>query len=274
MQFKPKSFLLFFLTIVLIACTQTINSTPENSPSSSQKVTLNIAAASDLKYAFEEIAKIFEADTGNKIVFNFGSTGQLSTQIENGLPVDIFAAANKSFIQNLDKKGLIYSDTKKVYAIGRITLWTKEDAKFKITDIKDLVKPEVKKIAIANPDHAPYGIAAREALQSVGIWDAIKPKLVLAQNIRQAQQYGETGNVDVTISALSLSIIKPGKWVLIPDNLHKPLEQMLAVIKSSKNELQARKFTAFINETKGRVIMKKYGFILPSEDSMKLQNQK
>ncbi|MFO0052063.1 MAG: molybdate ABC transporter substrate-binding protein, partial [Dolichospermum sp.] len=84
--------------------------------------------------------------------------------------------------------------------------------------MKDLAKPEVKKIAIANPDHAPYGIAAREALQSAGIWESVKPKLVLAQNIHQAQQYGETGNVDVTISALSLSITKPGNWILIPNN--------------------------------------------------------
>ncbi|MFN9400172.1 MAG: molybdate ABC transporter substrate-binding protein, partial [Dolichospermum sp.] len=135
--------------------------------------------------------------------------------------------------------------------------------------IKDLAKPEVKKIAIANPDHAPYGIAAREALQSAGIWESVKPKLVLAQNIHQAQQYGETGNVDVTISALSLSITKPGNWILIPNNLHKPLEQMLAVIKGSKNELQSRNFGNFINTSKSKVIMKKYGFILPGETPIK-----
>jgi molybdate transport system substrate-binding protein len=269
MKFNLKFFLAFFLTVVLIACTQTINSNPKVTQSISPNVTLNVSAASDLKYALEEIGKTFEKESGNKIVFNFGSTGQLARQIENGAPVDIFAAANRAFIEELDKKGLIITDTKQIYGIGRITLWTREDAKIKIQDIQDVMKPEVRKIAIANPDHAPYGLAAKEALQSVGLWEKVKPKLVLAQNIRQAQQYGETGNVDVTISALSLSINKPGNWVLIPEDLHKPLEQMLAVIKDSKHELQSRNFANFITSSQSRNIMKKYGFILPGETPIK-----
>jgi len=228
-------------------------------------VTLTVSAASDLNYVFKEIGALWEKETGNKVTFNFGSTGQLAQQIERGAPVDLFAAANKSFIEDLDKKGLIVSNTKALYGRGRITLWTREDSRLNPKNIRDLTRPEYKRIAIANPDHAPYGIAAREALQSVGMWDTIKPKLVLGENISQTKQYAETGNVDVGIVALSLSVNRPGKWELIPDNLHTPIDQMLAVVKRSKHQRQAQNFARFINGAKGRPLMKKYGFVLPGE---------
>nr|WP_254658066.1 molybdate ABC transporter substrate-binding protein [Pleurocapsa sp. PCC 7327] len=230
-----------------------------------KSVTLTVSAAADLNYVFKEIGALWEKETGNKVTFNFGSTGQLAQQIERGAPVDLFAAANKSYIEDLDKKGLIISNTKALYGRGRITLWTREGSKLNPKDIRDLTKPEYKKVAIANPDHAPYGIAAREAMQSAGIWDTIKPKLVLGENIRQTQQYVETGNVDVGIVALSLSVNRPGKWDLIPENLHKPVDQMLAVVRKSKYQTQARQFAQFINGPQGRPLMKKYGFVLPGE---------
>ncbi|KAB8314317.1 molybdate ABC transporter substrate-binding protein [Tolypothrix campylonemoides VB511288] len=229
-------------------------------------VTVTVSAAADLNYVFKEIGALWEKETGNKVTFNFGSTGQLAQQIERGAPVDLFAAANKSFIEDLDKKGLVVSSTKALYGRGRITLWTRQDSKLNLKDIKDLTKPEVKRVAIANPDHAPYGIAAREAMQSAGVWDAIKPKLVLGENIRQTQQYAESGNVDAAIVALSLSVNKPGKWEIIPENLHKPIDQMLAVVKKSRNQAQAEQFAKFINGAKGRPLMKKYGFVLPGEE--------
>jgi molybdate transport system substrate-binding protein len=123
----------------------------------------------------------------------------------------------------------------------------------------------VKRIGIANPEHAPYGMAAREALQAVGIWDALKDKLVLGENVRMTLQYAETGNVDVSIVALSLSVQSKGRWTLVPEELHKPLDQALAIIKSTKHEQQARAFAAFINGPQGRPVMRKYGFILPGE---------
>lgn len=238
-------------------------------PVTTPSVTLTVSAAADLTNAFQEMGKLFEQETGNKVSFNFGSTGQLAQQIERGAPVDLFAAANKSFIEELDKKGLVIPDTKALYARGRITLWTKENSPLNLKQIKDLSKPEVKRIAIANPDHAPYGIAAREAFQSVGIWDAVQPKLVFGENVRQTLQYAESGNVDVAIAALSLSVNKPGRWELIPDNLHKPLDQMLAVIKKTSHESQAREFAKFINGSKGRLLMRKYGFVLPGEEPVK-----
>jgi molybdate transport system substrate-binding protein len=237
--------------------------------SSAQPVTLTISAASDLTYAFQELGKLFEEETGTKTVFNFGSTGQLAQQIEQGAPVDLFAAANVAYVEELEQRGLILPDTKKLYARGRITLWTRTDSLLHIARLEDLTRPEVQRIAIANPDHAPYGVAAREALQSAGVWEAIQPKLVLGENVRQTLQYAQTGNVDVAIVALSLSVQENGQWVLIPQELHQPIDQALAVIKGTAHEREARAFAAFINGPQGRQIMRKYGFILPGEEPVK-----
>ena len=221
---------------------------------------LTVAAAADLTPAFEELGREFEKVNQTKVVFVFGSTGMLTRQLENGAPFDLFAAANVSYIDQLDQKGLIIPDTKTIYARGRITLWTVEESPIRLQGIADLVRPEVQRIAIANPDHAPYGLAAKQALQSAGIWDRVQPKLVYGDNIRQTLQYAETGNVEVAIVALSLSIQSHGRWTLIPEDLHQPIDQALAVMKTTKNEPAARAFAAFISSSQGKAIMKKYGF--------------
>jgi molybdate transport system substrate-binding protein len=228
--------------------------------------TLTVSAAADLTPAFQEIGKRFEEREGTKVVFNFGSTGQLAQQIEQGAPVDLFAAANVSFIEGLERKNLTIPDTKALYAQGRITLWTREDSPFKLERIEDLAKPEFKKVAIANPEHAPYGLAAREALQAAGVWDVVAQKLVYGENISQTLQYAESGNVDAAVVALSLSTQSKGRWVLIPAGLHKPLNQALAVVKGTKHEQEARRFAAFVNSAEGRAVMRKYGFVLPGEE--------
>ena len=207
---------------------------------------LTVAAASDLTPAFEELGREFEAAHKTKVVFVFGSTGLLTKQIENGAPMDLFAAANVSYIEQLEQKGLILPGTKAIYARGRITFWTPATSNIRLENIADLARPEVKRIAIANPDHAPYGLAARQALESAGVWDRVKPKLVYGDNIRQTLQYAETGNVDVAIVALSLSMQSKGRWTAIPEELHKPIDQALAVIKTTKNEQAARAFAAFL----------------------------
>jgi molybdate transport system substrate-binding protein len=226
-----------------------------------------VAAASDLTPAFKELGLLFEQQTGVKVTFMFGSTGNLAKQIENGAPVDLFAAANISFIEQLEQKGFIVADTKALYARGRITLWTRADSSLEITKLEDLARPEIIRVAIANPEHAPYGIAAREALERAGVWSAVEPKLVLGENIRQAFQYAETGNVEAAIVALSLSVNSNGRWALVPEELHSPLDQMLAVIKTSGNSERAREFAAFINSAEGRAVMRKYGFTLPGEET-------
>lgn len=232
-------------------------------------VTLTVSAAADLTPAFEELGELFRNETGIKVTFNFGSTGQLTQQIEQGAPVDLLAAANVSFVEELERENLILPDTKALYAQGRITLWTREDSPIKLERVEDLAKPEVQRIAIANPEHAPYGEAARQALQSAGIWERVSSRLVFGENISQTLQYAETGNVDAAIVALSLSVNSTGRWVLISDQLHKPLNQALAVIRGTRHEPEARRFASFINSAQGRPIMRKYGFILPGEEPLK-----
>ena len=156
-----------------------------------------------------------------------------------------------------------------VYARGRVTLWTRSDSPLQITRVEDLTQPEIKRIAIANPDHAPYGVAARQAMQAAGVWEAVQPKLVLGENVRQTLQYAEMGNVDVAIVALSLSVPAAGaagRWTLIPQDMHPPIDQALAVVKATPHEAAARDFAAFVNGPQGRPIMRKYGFILPGEE--------
>lgn len=232
-----------------------------------QPQTLTVSAASDLTPAFQEVGREFERQAGGtKVIFNFGSTGQLAQQIEQGAPVDLFAAANVSFIEGLEKKGFVIPDTKALYAQGRITLWTRDDNTLKLERVEDLARPEFKKVAIANPEHAPYGLAAREALQTAGVWETVSQKLVYGENISQTLQYAESGNVDVAIVALSLSTQSKGRWVLIPAELHQPLNQALAVVKGTKHEPEARRFAAFVNSAEGRGVMRKYGFVLPGEE--------
>lgn len=256
--------MVYALLALLVACGISPGTQPPNSSSAS--VTLTVSAAADLDKVFPEIGQLWEQETGHQVVFNMGSTGQLAQQIERGAPVDLFAAANKKFVEDLDQKGVIISETKALYGVGRITLWHREDSPLTLQTLQDLTQPEIKRIAIGNPDHAPYGLAAKQALQSVGIWDEIQPKLVLGGNIRQTQQYAETGNADVAIVALSISLNHPGQWILIPEDLHQPLEQMLVIPKAAPHPEIAQEFARFINGYQGRPLMRKYGFSLPGED--------
>lgn len=249
------SFFLIALLAGSLACRET------RVPGSASE--LIVAAASDLTPAFEEIGREFETSEKTRVTFVFGSTGLLTRQIENGAPFDVFAAANVTYVDQLEQKGLVVPGTKRVYARGRITMWTTADSALKIEKIEDLARPEVHRIAIANPDHAPYGQAARQALETARVWETVRPKLVYADNIRQTLQFAETGNVEVAIVALSLSVQSKGQWVLVPEELHKPLDQGMGVIKGTKNEQAARAFSDFVNGEKGREIMGKYGFAFP-----------
>jgi molybdate transport system substrate-binding protein len=258
MIFRPETRLTPLAALFLaLACVTACKDKP--SATTPVRDELTVAAASDLTPAFEEIGREFQLAHKTRVVFIFGSTGMLTRQIENGAPVDVFAAANVSYIDQLNQKGLIIPDSRTIYARGRITLWTPNDSNLRLQGIDDLARPEVMRIAIANPDHAPYGLAARQALESAGIWDRVKPKIVYADNIRQTLQYAETGNVDVAIVALSLSVQSNGRWTLIPDGLHQPIDQGLGIIKTTGNEPAARAFASFLSSPQGQAIMKKYG---------------
>lgn len=230
-----------------------------------QEVTLTVSAASDLSLAFVEIGEAFQQESGIGVDFNFGSTGQLTLQIEAGAPVDVFAAANVSYIDRLATADLVIDETQSIYARGQIVLWTRPDGDLAIETIDRLADDDIERIAIANPDHAPYGQAARDALISAGIWEQVQSKLVLGENISDTLQYAGTGNVDVAIVALSLALPSDGTWSLIPQELYPPIDQGLAVIESTAHEAEARAFVEFVNSERGRAIMRGYGFLLPGE---------
>ncbi|WP_448336584.1 molybdate ABC transporter substrate-binding protein [Chloroflexus aurantiacus] len=227
---------------------------------------LTVAAAADLMPAFTEIGPLFTARTGIPIVFNFGSTGQLAQQIERGAPVDLFYAANRSFVEGLAAQQIVDPSSLTVYAQGRITIWTRADSNLHPQQISDLIDPVYQRIAIANPEHAPYGQAAREALERAGIWDEVQDRLVFGENVAQTLTFADTGNVEVAIVALSLSVQSNGHWVIIPAELHPdhPLIQMAGIVRSSRYPAAARQFMEFVNGPEGQPIMEKYGFVLPT----------
>ena len=227
---------------------------------------IKVAAAADLAFAFVEVGKAFEQKTGKKVKFTFGSTGQLAKQISEGAPYDVFAAANVSFADEVVKAEACDGATKAMYARGRIVLWTKKGGVAAPAALTDLTDARFVKIAIANPEHAPYGKAAQQAMETAGVWDTIKPKIVYGENIQQTLQFAQTGNAEAAIVALSLAMVdKKGVHVTIDETLHKPIDQALVVCKRGTNQATAREFATFVNSEQGRAIMRRFGFVLPGE---------
>ena len=220
--------------------------------------TLRVAAASDLARAFDDVGKAFEKKTGIKPTFDFGSSGLLAKQIEQGAPFYLYAAANKNFVDQVVKSGKCDGPTAALYSRGRLVLWGKAGAPAKI---EDLVDAKYKRIGIANPDHAPYGKAAVEAMQKAGIYDQVKDRLVLGENIQATMTYAREGSVDVAFVALSLAIANDTtNYTSVALDLHQPLEQTLVVCGTGKEADAARELAKFITGDEGRAIMEKYGF--------------
>jgi molybdate transport system substrate-binding protein len=239
---------------------------PRGAPDSPPSGEITVAAAADLNFAFIELATLFEAETGHRVTLVFGSTGQLAQQIENGAPYDLFAAANVAFVENLRDQGYIVPGSVALYGRGRIVLAVNRGATLEVTTLEELLQPEIPFIAIANPDHAPYGMAAKQALQSAGIWDAVQPKLVLGENVRQTLQYIQSGDAPAGIVALSIAGVPEIAWTLLDEELHEPLDQALGVVATSPEQAIATAFAQFINSEVGRPIMQRYGFGLPGEE--------
>ncbi len=227
--------------------------------------TITVYAAADLDMAFREIKPLFEKAAGARVTLVMGSTGNLAKQIEHGAPADVFFAANESFVDDLQAAGAVIPQTRALYAQGRIVLATPTKSAAAVRELADLLKPEVRRVAIANPAHAPYGRAAQEALESAGVWERLKPKLVYGENIRHTLQFVETGAVEAGIIALSVAGVPDVRYVPIDPKLHKPLNQVAAVVKRSARPELGVAFIQFLNGSEGRPIMKRYGFLLPGE---------
>jgi molybdate transport system substrate-binding protein len=226
-----------------------------------------VAAASDLAFAFPELATAFERETGTHVTFTFGSTGQLAKQIGEGAPYDVFAAANVSYVDEVVRADACDATTEAPYARGRIALWSKRGLVAPPASLADLTAPRFAKIAIANPAHAPYGKAAREALQRAGVWDALEPRIVYGENVQQALQFAASGNAEVAIVALSIALAnQDGVYEPIDASAHAPIDQAMVVCKRGKDRARALAFTRYVNAPAGRAIMQRHGFLLPGEE--------
>ena len=206
--------------------------------------TLKVAAAADLQFAMQDLAKEFEKNGKVKIDVIYGSSGNFFSQIQNGAPFDIFFSADMEYAKKLDAAGLAEPGTLARYAVGRLVLWTPPGSAVDVTKDgwKTLLDPRVQKIAVANPEHAPYGRAAVAALRSAGIYDQVQSKLVYGENISQAAQFAQSGNAQAGLVALSLALspgMKDGKWWEVPAGAYPPIEQGAIVLQSSKNKVAA-----------------------------------
>jgi molybdate transport system substrate-binding protein len=256
---------LLVISVLIVSCGGSSSPEGTGKPGGSAPVEIVVSAASDLAPVLDELAPLFEKETGMVLKANLGSTGQLMEQISAGARVDVFLAASSSAIQQLDEKGLLVPDSTRLYARGQLVMWTPPDSKNAVDALEDLADPAIVRISIANPDHAPYGRAARESLESAGLWDQLQPKVVPAENVRQAFQFAESGNVDVGLVALSLVIGGEGHYVVVPEDLHEPINQTLALIADGEHQSEAQSFVDYLTGPKGREILEKYGFVLPEE---------
>lgn len=231
---------------------------------------VSITAASDLQYAMKDIISAFEAKyPEDHAAVVFGSSGKAYSQIENGAPYDMYFSADISYPKKLQQSGAAISEPKP-YAIGRITIWVSKNSGLDVRKgFKLLLDPKVRKIAMANPEHAPYGRIAEETLKKSKLYDKVKGKLVLGENIQQTAQFVQTGAADVGMVAYSLALApvlaSEGSYYLVPATMHKPIVQGYVLLKKAAGNGTASRFEKFIGSPKARAIFKRYGFTLPNE---------
>ncbi|MBI3356890.1 MAG: molybdate ABC transporter substrate-binding protein [Nitrospirae bacterium] len=229
---------------------------------------ITIAAASDLNFAFKELITEYEKATGNHVKLSLGSSGNFFSQIQNGAPFDLYFSADIGYPRKLEAAGLTIPGSLYRYAVGRIVLWTGAAARLDVSKGFEVLRdPRIKKVAIANPKHAPYGRAAVSAMQHFNVYESVKNRLILGENISQAAQFVESGACDIGIVALSLAMAPAmkahGTYWEIPAEAHPPIEQGAAILRSSDHQEAARQFLEFMRGDKGREIMTSYGFMLP-----------
>jgi len=214
-----------------------------------QAAELLIACASDLAPAQTALAAAYLQSTGTKIRFVTGSSGMLARQIANGAPFDLLLSANRAYIDDLVRESAVRSDSIRVYGKGRIALWP-------LKSLDELRRPEIRHIAIPNPKHAPYGVAARQALEKAGLWKTLEGKIVYGENVRQALQYAESGNADAVITSWTLL---QGRGTLLAESLHQPIIQAGAVTSVTSQPMLAARFLQFLTDGEGVPILARFG---------------
>jgi molybdate transport system substrate-binding protein len=250
-------------SISLLLCLALVAASAACSRGSANETEINVAAAANLSDAFTALSIEFKNETGIRVIYSFGATADLERQIENGAPFDVFAAADAEHVTKLDQLALLTPGSRALYARGRLVIWTPPGSQLQITRLEDLLKPEVRTIAIAKPDLAPYGQASVEALQALHLWTQLQPKVVFAQNVSQARQYVATGNAEAGFLPLALVQPNQGHYLEVDEQLHRPIEQALGVVKASPKQEAARRFTQFVLGGKGQTLLEHFGYRRP-----------
>ncbi len=230
---------------------------------------IRVAAASDLTFAMTELAAGFQTATGHRPVVISGSSGNFFSQIQNGAPFDLFFSADVDYAQRLEKEGLAEPGSLRLYAEGKIVLWVRNDSPLDVSQgWRAVTDARARKIAIANPQHAPYGRAAVEAMRGAGVYEQVSSRLVFGENISQAAQFVNSGNAEIGILALSVAeaptMKERGRWWRIPENSYAPLDQAAIVLRSSQKKEVARAFLNYVLSDRGGAILRRFGFVLPT----------
>lgn len=226
---------------------------------------LRVAAASDLTTAFAEVAPAYEKATGKRVVVTYGSTGLLAKQLTEGAPFHVFAGANVAFVDDAVRSGACDGATKALYARGALAIWAKDAAALP-KDLAALADARFTKIAIATPEHAPYGRAAKEALEAAGVWPAVAKRMVFGENVQQALVFASSGNADAAIVAMPLARSAGGATLAVPPSMHAPLDQAVVVCNGGgkgARDADARAFVSFVTSDAGRAILARHGFAPP-----------
>ena len=232
---------------------------------------LRVAAAADLQFVFQEVSVRFQKETGHAVKLTFGSSGNFFSQIQNGAPFDVFFSADVDYPARLEAAGLVEPGTLSRYATGRIALWVRKGSPIDINQgVRTLADARARKIAIANPEHAPYGRAAVAALQHEKIYDKVRDRLVLGENIAQAAQFVESSNADIGILALSLVLAPPlkseGRYYEIPASFYPAIDQAVVILKSSNQKDIARQFLSFLKHPEIAEFMRSNGLAVPESE--------
>ena len=240
---------------------------------SGQAGELTVAAAADLNFVFKELVGAFETQTGEHVKLTLGSSGNFYAQIQQGAPFDLYFSADIGYPKKLIEEELAVPGSLYQYATGRIVVWVPKGSTLDVSKGMDvLLDPGIKKIAIANPKHAPYGKAAVSAMEHFKVYDRVKDKFVLGENVSQTAQFAQSGAADIGIIALSLALAPSvqaiGTYWLIPQEAHPAIDQGAAILKTSKNQESGKKFLEFLQTPASRAVMKRYGFILPGEEAI------
>lgn len=256
---RPSFVLILFSLFITLALAAPMRSFGQN---------LTVAAAADLQAVMPELVAQYQKQTGKTVQVVYGSSGNFYQQIQNGAPFDVFFSANLDFAKKLDAAGLAAPGSLYEYATGKIVLWVPLSSKVDVNaGLKSLLDSSVRKIAIANPEHAPYGQAAVAAMQKEGLYDQLKSKLVMGENISQTASFVVGGAADAGIVALSLALSTnmkdKGRFSEIPTADYPAIEQAVVIVKASQKQADAQSFLEYVKSEPARELFKRYGFALP-----------